>query len=97
MRADMSIREAEAAKARILTTPGSPPNLVNNDFLRSVMMDDDFMLVGSQVDEITYTKIIEGKYVNFGKLIPKDRETVEEDQRLEMVIRGGADLLGAPK
>ena len=53
------------------------------------MIDDEYMLVGAHVDEATYNKIIEGKYVDFGKLIPHDRIAVEEDQRLEMIIRGG--------
>ena len=53
------------------------------------MIDDKYMLVGAHVDEATYNKIIEGKYVDFGKLIPHDRIAVEEDQRLEMIIKGG--------
>ena len=93
-RADHIIRDAEGAKARILTTPGR--NVFDNGYLNSVMMDDDFMLVGSHVDEVTYTKIIEGKYVDFGKLIPWDKVIVEEDQRLEMVIRGGCTFWVPP-
>ena len=53
------------------------------------MIDNEYMLVGAHIDEATYNEIIEGKYVDFGKLIPRDRIAVEEDQRLEMIIKGG--------
>ena len=87
-RADRILWDAEAAKAHIITTPGKN-SFHNNDYIQSFMIDDEYMLVGAHVDEATYNKIIEGKYVDFGKLIPHDRIAVEEDQRLEMIIRGG--------
>ena len=88
-RADRVIRDAESARACINVTPGKSDNMFNNEYIQSFMMDDEYMLVGAHVDEATYSKIIEGIYVDFGKLIPRDRIAVEEDQRLEMVIRGG--------
>ena len=41
------------------------------------------------MDELTYQRIKKGEYVNFSKLIPRDKIVAEEDQRLEMVICGG--------
>ena len=86
--ADRVIREAESARARIFETPGKE-TIANNDYLQSVMMDDEFMLVGSHINKVTYAKIVDGKYVDFGKLIPHDKIAVEEDQWLEKVICGG--------
>ena len=41
------------------------------------------------MDETTCAKIVKGEYVDFGKLLPKDRILVEEDGRMELVIKNG--------
>ena len=46
-----------------------------------------FIVVSSHVDVNTIERIQKGEYVDFGKLIPRDRVLVEKDQRLEMIIR----------
>ena len=46
-------------------------------------------MVGNHVDTTTKEKIIKGDYVDFSKLIPKDRILAEEDSKLELVIRNG--------
>ena len=38
---------------------------------------------------MTFAKIIAGEYVDFLKLIAKDRLLQEDDQRLEVVMWGG--------
>ena len=43
--------------------------------------------MGSHVDQLTQDKIKKGEYVDFSKLLPKDKIVVEEDSRLELVIR----------
>ena len=41
------------------------------------------------MDESTKRKVINGEYVDFAKLMLKDRVSSEEDMRMEMVNRGG--------
>ena len=53
------------------------------------MVDEDYLLVASHIDNLTFNKIITDDYVDFSKLIPKDRILQEEDQRLEVVVRAG--------
>ena len=86
-KADKMFREAEAAKARLFATPGKD-NELNKQF-HSVMVDEDYLLVASHVDNATLNKIIAGEYVDFARLIPRDRVLQEEDQHLEMIVHGG--------
>ena len=100
-RADNLIHEAEAAKAKIYNKPGrildnsnvSHKNCGDSNpmsaFQFIAQMDQDYMVVGAHVDELTRAKIIKGEYVDFSKLLPKDRILVEEDGRMELVIRNG--------
>ena len=78
------LREAESAKGRILSTPGK-----NRNFLHTAMVDESYIVVASHVDEVTIGKIQKSEYIDFSKLIPRDRATSQDDQRLELVIRGG--------
>ena len=49
------LREAEAAKARILPTPGK--------FLHTVMVDETYIVVANHVDDNTVARIQKGEYV----------------------------------
>ena len=94
------IHRAEENKARILEVPGNNEKLryssgvfedlanekqSGSDFLHSVLVDDQYAIVASHVDDNTRRKIIEGMYVDFAKLIPKDRIRSEEDKRMEFM------------
>ena len=59
----------------------------NFEFVAKI--DQDYLSVGSHVDQVTQEKIKRGEYVDFSKLLPKDKVVVEEDSRLELVIRNG--------
>ena len=85
------IREAEEAKAYIYEVPGK---YLNGNKVQSTIVDEDYLLVGSYVDNGMRRKIIEGEYIDFAKLMPKDRIGVEDDHRMEMVNRGGGVILG---
>ena len=61
----------------------------NQSFKMIAQMDQDYMVVGAHVDEVTRQKIISGQYVDFGKLLPKDRIAVEEDGRMELIVKEG--------
>ena len=46
-------------------------------------------MVSNYIDEQTRRKIGNGEYVDFAKLMQKDRIGIEEDQRMEMINTGG--------
>ena len=52
-------------------------------------IDDDYILVAVHVDQGMERKIVNGDYVDFAKLIPKDRLNHDTDHRMELVNRGG--------
>ena len=79
------IRDAEKSKARVFATPGKDENFNH----RATFVDENFIAVGAYLEDTLVSKIKRGDYVDFSKLIPKDRILSEEDQRPEMVIRGG--------
>ena len=78
------IRDAERAKAKIFATQGN-----SNDKLPSAFVDESYIVVGAHLDETMINKIIKGDYVEFGKLLPRDRVVAEEDGRLEMYCKNG--------
>ena len=112
-RAERMIREAEAARARVLEVPGRENyhnffdehvksalrhqennqqtsgnvEFWNNQYIHSSMADEDYMILGGHIDEITRRKIYNCEYIDFGKLLARDRFSSEEDQRLVMIQR----------
>ena len=81
------VRAAERSRARVFDVPGN--DLVNShvkinellnqhELFHSVMIDEDYLIVGMHVDDTTRRKIIQGEYVDFSKLIPKGRVSVED-------------------
>ena len=100
-KAEKIIREAEMSRARIHETPGKLKQLLgadvnilphldpNNDFMHLAMVDETYQQVASHVDLGTQAKIIEGKYVDLTKLVPKDRVMTNDDTRFEMRIKDG--------
>ena len=51
--------------------------------------DESYHLVGSHIDEHMQERIIRGEYIDFGRLVPKDRILVANNQRYEMVVHEG--------
>ena len=78
------LREAETAKTRIMDVKGKYWTSFN-----SSLIDNDYIVVGSHVDENLRMKVIQGKYVDFAKLIPRDRIVAEDDNCMEMINKGG--------
>ena len=62
---------------------------LSKEFVHSAMVDESYHLVGSHVDTHTQEKIVNGEYVDFARLVPKDRILMTEDQRYEMVVKEG--------
>ena len=68
--------------------PGGPGKLIT-DMPTSNSFDKEYMVIGGHVDEVMQEKIINFEYVDFSRLIPKDRVNKAEDQRFELIVKGG--------
>ena len=90
---DGIVKDMELSEARVYDVPG---NHSNSDFIHSMMVHQNYFSVALHVDCATKTKIIEGQYVDFAKLIPKDRVIAEEDNWVQLVIKGGNTFLCRP-
>ena len=92
--ADQLIKQAELSKAQVYETPGKQNDDdgifdLTKQFVHSAMVDENYKIVGAHVDSSTRARIVSHEYIDFGKLIPKDRVMVEEDQKIQWVIRQG--------
>ena len=90
-RVEQMIREVELSKARIYDVQGKEMKQDNNLSVtyHSALLDEDYLLVGNYIDDVTHRKIGNGEYIYFAKLLPKDKIGSEEDHRMEMVNHGG--------
>ena len=89
--ADDYIHDVEAAKAKMLQTTGNELNIQSLEFNSprvTTAVDENYILVGSHVDLLTREKIQNGSYVDFAKLLPKDRSSLD-DNRMELISKGG--------
>ena len=85
-KAEKLVIAVENAKARIFPNTGT---VQQTPFNFTAKIDEDYLVVGAHIDEQMKNRIIKGEYVDFGKLLPRDRILAEEDGRLELVIRNG--------
>ena len=89
-RAEQLIREAEENKMKMYSTQGNQieHNVINikNNFVHSAMVDETYMMVASHLDDVTVQKIANGDYVDFAKILPKDRVRAEEEK---MILKVG--------
>ena len=92
------IKQAELSKARVYEVPGKQnlqtshallPMNVMNDYIHSAMVDENFLIVAAHIDDSTWRKIISCKYVDFSKLIPRDKILEEEDGCVQMLMKNG--------
>ena len=81
------IKEAESTKSRVTPAKGEDSNF--NNFLQSAYVDEEYMIIGSHVDETLCRKILNHEYVDFAKLLPRDKVGMEDDQRMELVNHNG--------
>ena len=97
-------RLAEKAMASLFPPQGEMKNLDINSGVNKVQkgvvpipdqfkyvaqMDQDYAVVGAHIDDTTQEKIKLGQYVDFSKLLPRDKILTEEDSHMELVIRNG--------
>ena len=78
-KAEHRIRQAEKGKARLYETPG------NTNTKCTATIDETFMLLAPLLDDHLKSKIADGRYVDFAKLLVKDRIAIEEDNRMEWI------------
>ena len=108
--AEKLIQQAEQAKARILEVPGKEiqsKNLrdeflakVSGELMHSVIVDEEFSMVASHVSEATKRKIVNGEYVDFIKLLPREdwnAEHEESDMDQFIMINKGGHAYWAPE
>ena len=95
-KAQQMIREAETSKARIFGAPGNDhDNLIgggegpNLQHVPSAMVDESYIVVSGHLDETMINRIGRGEYVDFSRLLPRDRVYQEEDNRMEMCLKNG--------
>ena len=82
--AQCKIKEAEVNKANIFPPKGNENPAVN--FYSTVHMDQDYLVIGNHIDTVLQNKIMEENYVDFSKLIPRDR-IVTEEEKVELIIK----------
>ena len=87
-------REAEQAKATMLATPGKywlgPLGSVDLcEHLHSAFVDQEYLVIGSHVDDVLVKKIVNHEYVDFARLLPRDKVGEVEDHRMELINRNG--------
>ena len=94
-RAERLLLDAKKARARLYDATGNEngPVEINQatrcDGRSSSLMDEDYLLVASHVDVKTRLKISKGEYIDFSKLVRKDKVIDEEEQKMIMVNKGG--------
>ena len=80
------IREAELAKTKMFPPTGEEDSI---PFELIARVNQDYEIVGNHLDETVQNCIIKGQYIDFGKLLPKDRILVKEDGHLELTVKNG--------
>ena len=74
---DQEIKQAEAVKARM--------NDITGKFAHSMFVDEDYTMMCGHIDLSVRNKIVNSEYVDFARLLPKDRVIEEDDKRMELV------------
>ena len=88
-------KDAEGVRSRMVSAPGRSSlevgkNQIASNAVSTTSVDDNYMVVGGHIDSVLEEKIINFEYVDFSRLIPKDKITKVEDHRFELVVRGGS-------
>ena len=97
-RSRQMLRQAEEAKARMLEVPGKSSHVLDKmppgrELLHSVLVDEEYTLVEAHLEDHIRGKIVNGEYVDFARLIPRDRLVNEDDKRMEFVVKNGQTFL----
>ena len=92
---DKMVRLSERGKVSLFPPQGE--NLQNNlnaNYTNKqlvpkdvTLIDQDYVVVSGHVDPALQEKIVSGQYMDFGKLLPKDRLSALDESRMELVVR----------
>ena len=94
--ADDLIKEAERAKAKMYEVPGKKPHKFiskTHAFIHSALVDQNYLTVAAHVNKPLKEKIQNFEYVDFSKLLPRDKLAEEEDDRLVWINKGGYPVM----
>ena len=80
------IQDAKKAKAMMFQLPGK---------LNISQIDEDYLMIDTHLDDNLKKKIQSYEFVDFGKLIAKNRNYQDEHQRLEIVNKNGMSFLSS--
>ena len=94
------LRDSEVKKQRIYEVPGKEVyvdevnnevslEVVRNNYERALIADEDYQVVASHVEDSIRQKIINNEYVDFSRLVPRDRLAQVEDHRMVMMHKEG--------
>ena len=67
-----------------------------HDMIHSVLVDEEHSAVGGHLDDNIIAKIRQGEYVDFVKLLPRDRIAIEEDNRIQPIFKDGQVIWQTP-
>ena len=90
---DKMIHDVELAKAAPLRNTGRNLNeepMANLVGMHSTVVDEEYLVIGGHVDSALQQRIINFEYIDFARLLPKDRLGGSEDHHFELVVRRGA-------
>ena len=87
--AEDSVRESENQQARMYKIEGRSATLLNIQNI--VLMDNNYQMIDSHVDNHLKRKILNFEYVDFNKLLAKNRSS--EDSHLEFTVKNGQTFL----
>lgn len=77
--AEQMIRDSENTKAKMLATPGTYNDKEISNFVHSAFVDEEYLAIGSHLDETICRKIVNHEYVDFSKLLPRDKISNDDD------------------
>ena len=60
-----------------------------NQFMCTAMMDEDYLIVAAHVDESLECRVRNGEFIDFARLLLRDRVQIEQDKRVELVNQNG--------
>ena len=81
------LRANNLTNNEFLVTDASPN--IQNQFMRMAIMDEDYLIVTAHVDESMERRIRNGDYIDFARLIPRDRVQMQQDNRIELINMNG--------
>ena len=75
-------------------TPGNEPNSIFNNMDQPAqpanIVDENYLIIGGNLDGSIIAKIVRHEYIDFARLLPKDRISAKEDHQMELVSRAGS-------